>query len=197
MIRGIPPEYSVMRWIAASVKRPRSRAPAIRSRLRTYWRVSSGVSGGIWHRRPMRCLSCRSSGRSSFARSSGWPTSKICRSLVVGVSKLERRRTCSIVSEVRFCASSMMRTVFWRARSRSIRKSLNAMMRRARDSSRLTTPRSARTYSSMSSNGRVELKMNETAVWPSSRWRRAWSKVVLPVPTFPVSRMKPLRSWVP
>ena len=71
------------------------------------------------------------------------------------------------------------------------------MMRRARDLSRWPIPRSAKTYSSMSSNGKIALKMNETAVWLSSRWRRACSKVVLPVPTFPVSTMKPLRSWVP
>src|SRR5437879_9188473 len=81
----------------------------------------------------------------------------------------------------------MMRTVFWRARSRSMRKSLKAMRRCARDSSRFAIPRSASAYSSMSSNGSFELKMKETAVLPLSRWRRACSNVVLPVPTFPVS----------
>jgi len=47
MTRGIPPEYCVIRSIAASVKMPRSRAPAMRSRLRMYCRASSTVSGGI------------------------------------------------------------------------------------------------------------------------------------------------------
>ena len=40
--------------------------------------------------------------------------------------------------------------------------------------------------------------MNDTAVDPASSFRsKAFSSVVLPVPTSPVSTRKPLSSWTP
>ena len=197
MSRGIPPEYSTIRSTAGSENNPRSREPAMRSRVRMYVRASAAVSGAIWERSPTRCLSCCSSGIRSLALSSGWPTSTICSSLLVGVSKFESNRTCSSVEASRFWASSRISTVFWPARSRSTRKLFSAMSCWARDSPALGTPRSCSAYSRMPSNGRVELNTNATAVCPLSRCRSACTSVVFPVPTWPVRTMKPFRSWTP
>ena len=99
-------------------------------------------------RSPMRCLSWRSSGRSSLARSSGWPTRRICRIFSLVVSKLESSRICSRVCGSRSWASSRMRTVFWPARWRSIRKFWSAKSRWAGDASPgLAMPRSSSMYS--------------------------------------------------
>src|SRR5437762_1273834 len=169
MSRGVPPEYSMIRSTAGLVNNSRSCAPAMRSRVLMYSRVSSRASGGIWQRSPIRCVSCASSGSWSLALSSGCPTSRICKSLVVGVSKFESSRMSSSVAGARFCASSRMRTVFWPVRSRSMRKLFSAMSRRARDSPPLAIPRSSRTYSRRPSKVRYTPRSSGATTSPQER----------------------------
>jgi hypothetical protein len=95
---------------------------------------------------------------------------------------------------LRFWASSTIMTVFRPARRCSIRNRFSAISRCALVPRGSDTPRSARAYSSISSNGNVELVMKAELARPSIRWTSVRSTVVFPVPTSPVIKMKPFCS---
>ena len=58
----------------------------------------------------MRCRNCSRCGCETLSRSSGWPTSTICKSLSDDVSRFDSIRNSSSTLSERFCASSMITT---------------------------------------------------------------------------------------
>ena len=141
----------------------------------------------------MRCASWRISSRDRISSSSGWPRMMICSSLRWLVSRLVSRRSCSSTVLSRFCASSMISTVF---SPRAWASSRNRLMR----SMQVLTLCSLGGIAILSSSQMVSsssiaetLGFSTSAMLAcsgicSSRQRHT---VVLPVPTSPLSRMQP------
>ena len=175
-------------------------APATLRRCSMYCAVSSRISGSRWYRPVMRCASWRKSLRASKSRSSGWPISMICNSFCFAVSRFVSRRTCSRTAGDRFCASSTTRIV---------RRPSACALSRCRFSASvwaLMLPRLCVTSICSSSqivarNSTTEscgFSTTATSAFSGMRFSsRVRTRVVLPVPTSPVSWMNPPLSVTP
>ena len=148
----------------------------------------------------MRCASCRKSDRASNSRNSGWPIRMICSSFCFDVSRLVSRRTCSSTSRARFCASST-RTIVRRPSACAASKYLFSASIRALLLPLSSTPATPSSSQIVSRNSMAESCGFRTTATSALSGKRFCSKVrtrvVLPVPTSPVSCMKPPDSVTP
>ena len=118
----------------------------------------------------------------------------------VGVSKFESSRICSRARGPRFWASSRMSTAFWPARRRSIRKRLSATSRwavRAAGAWRCRSPPACTRESRRRTACEFEDERDRRYVLVRAARAACGAGSSCPVPTSPVRRMKPLRSWTP
>ena len=145
----------------------------------------------------IRCLSCLSSGRERVFLSSGWPTSIIWSSLDLSVSRFDNSLISSRSSGVRFCDSSMIRTDWLLFVYCCIRKSFNSLRSVILSFPLTRSPKSSFIIARSCPELSFVLKIFDNFTSLFIPLIRFCMIVVLPEPTSPVRRIKPIFSFIP
>ena len=197
MSRGTPWVASCRRSTAPSRNVTALLLPAMPRRWKMYSSISSLPSGFIWQLMLILCRSCLSLGTARVCFNSGWPASIIWRSLFLSVSRLERRRTSSRSSGERFCASSIIKVVLNPCAYWLMMKSVSSLSSRVLSLPWVSIPKSSLIIAISCSELTSVLLTRATLISLFNSFSIFLRRVVLPVPTSPVTSMNPVPADIP